>query len=470
PKTPDADNFTKPNREACGSCHDDSSFAAVTPDPNDPNRTVAHVGGPQADDSMCLTCHGPGVLPPLPGTVTKSHIIPERTASACFQYNILDISPQPAQGQTITVRFSVTNPSPGANPNPEADPCPATTTYDILNDPHFQPAGGARRLVVDVGWDTNDFNNTGSGGAPPSRTIEADALTTAVDVGAVPGTEFEVTAAVPVTANGTGSVAVEGHPACDPVTTSCRAIVQGVVENFLIDPTLGAAITARREVVNVITKCDRCHDVLSLHGSNRSEVGDLCVMCHNPNGTDINRRTGLPGGIGIDGKTEESIDFKRLIHALHAAAETNFDGTITHGFRRTGIVVYGFGGNPHDYSDLRFSGALWKCETCHLGSTFKLEGIWEQPAQNGILGSTIDTGAIVGDPSDDLKISPTAAVCSSCHDSTVAQAHMEVNGALFAANQATIATNVESCAVCHGPGTIASVELVHEGGFGEEIP
>jgi hypothetical protein len=32
-----------------------------------------------------------------------------------------------------------------------------------------------------------------------------------------------------------------------------------------------------------------------------------------------------------------------------------------------------------------------------------------------------------------LNISPTAAVCSSCHDDTVATDHMKLNGASFKA-------------------------------------
>lgn len=493
PKTPDASNFTKPNREACGACHDDISFAAVTPDPNDPKRTVAHAGGPQADDIACLTCHGPGVLPPLPGTVTKSHIIRERSAGACFQYNIENVAYDPGT-RMVTVDFSVTNPNPGTHPNPEAFPCSATPTYQIVGagaDPEWTAGGGASRLVVDVGWNTADFGNALTPGTAPARTVEINALTSAVDLG---GGTFRVTSpALPVEAtlcanavqgmkDCSGQVAIEGHPAVqdDPTAVpaqpyNVRVVVKGAVQAFSID---GGPVLARREPVNVVTKCDRCHDVLSLHGSNRSDNGQLCVMCHNPNNTDINRRVGLmlpgrPAGQGSDGKFEESIDFKRMIHAIHAAAETNFDGTTAHGFRKQGIVIYGFGGSEHDFSHLRFPGALWKCETCHLPDTYKLQGMWEQPAQNGILGSTVVSNNN-NDPSDDLKISPTAAVCSSCHDSAVAQSHMELNGAVFGDDpshtQAFIATNVEACAVCHGPGKTASVELVHQEGFGEEIP
>lgn len=483
PKTADASNFTKPNREACGSCHDNISFVdlMVGPDP-DPNRTVQHGGGPRADDSECLTCHSSSSGPSLPGSPTRSHIIRERSAGACFQYNLVNVSYDMGT-RVVTVDFSVTNPNPNTHPNPEAFKCPNKTSYNILADPEWTAAGGASRLVVDVGWNTTDFGNALTPGSAPARTIEINALAGAVDQG---GGVFRVTspalpADVALCSNATlagkacsGQVAVEGHPAVQVNPTvipaqayTVRTVVEGVVEPFSLD---GGAVVARREPINVTTKCDRCHDVLSLHGSNRSQNGKLCVMCHNPNNTDISQRAGLPGGIGKDGKAEESIDFKRMIHAIHAAAETNFDGTAAHGFREKGIVIYGYGGSEHDFSHLRFPGSLWKCETCHLPGAYQLTGLWKQPAQNGILGSTINSSGGSKDPSTHLKISPTAAVCSACHDDAPAQSHMEDNGGLFAATQATIDANVEACEVCHGPGKIASVDFVHAEGFAEEIP
>jgi OmcA/MtrC family decaheme c-type cytochrome len=218
-------------------------------------------------------------------------------------------------------------------------------------------------------------------------------------------------------------------------------------------------------------------------------------MCHNPNNTDVAQRPktaiantaspqpgeGLPdASAAVDGKKEESIDFKRLIHAIHANAE-----------REKGIVIYGFGGNANDFGEVEFPGIVSDCQTCHVNNpadTMTLEdrsgsggGNWEQPAQNGILGSVIDsspniTGATTGGSAtgpgsldyelrlraDDLKISPTAAVCSACHDNAVVQAHMEnLGSALFGVNQAAIDPNIEQCVVCHGPGALADVEEVH---------
>ncbi len=479
----------RPSREACGACHDNISFVAGV-DP-DPNRKVKHPV-PQADDSGCTTCHSSVSFPPFPGSVENAHNLWDREyAKECYQYEILDVSPQPAQGFAVTIKFRVNNPNPGKVLGPDAParvdaacantPVNGTTGiahYDILNDAAFlELASRASRLFVQVAWDTRDINNDGSGSAV-ANPIGIDTLNPAnVDASnfAADGS-FSVQATIPGTATGTGTVEMEGHPAeinpkSDPVgARDIRVPVKGATKDFLIDPTPGATITARRKPIDIIATCDRCHQLLSLHGSNRSDEGAVCVLCHNPNNTDVNRRpVGAPAGTP-DNKAEESIDFKRMIHGIHAAAASNFDGTLAHGFREKGLVVYGYGGSVHDFSHVRFPGALNKCDTCHVGDTWKLAGIWEAPAQNGILGSTIDSNVGDTNHANHLKISPTAAVCSACHDSELAKAHMLQNGGLFDAPQATIATNVESCALCHGPGKIASVELVHRGDFGEDIP
>jgi OmcA/MtrC family decaheme c-type cytochrome len=474
--TPQAVAFEMPKRAACGACHDDVDFVTG----------ANHPGGPQGDDAACVTCHAKNfALPTGPGTVMESHTMWDREyATKCFKYNILSVTPEPAApGTTITITFSVTNPNPslrlGADQSSGDPSCSAKSTYDIKADPEFT-AGSASRLGIDVAWDTRDFNNTNSG-TNPAQPISINALTASAPIG--DGT-FSVTATVPATGtSGTGEVAIEGHPAgIAPATPShaqstIQVPVTSVFKYFAITDTKAVA---RRQVVD-IAKCDNCHTRLSLHGNNRVNEPQLCVICHNPNDTDVNRRpmtAGLPDPtLTLDKKKEEAIDFKRLIHGIHAAAQTKYDGTPADGFREKGLVIYGFGGGPNDFSDVRFPGILSDCGTCHLSNTYTLQGSWELPTQNGILGSTIDTapGATaltfadqLADPADDSNISPTAAVCSSCHDSQVAQAHMEDNGALFGeplgsavVTQSMLDGNVESCAVCHGPGKIADVAVIH---------
>jgi hypothetical protein len=100
--------------------------------------------------------------------------------------------------------------------------------------------------------------------------------------------------------------------------------------------------------------------------------------------------------------------------------------------------------------------------------------------QLGLLGTTVDTHATVvsngqggttvqpmsalTDSSLYSRITPTAAACSGCHDDGYAKAHMEQMGASFYIIQALINTssdNFESCPVCHSPGRLADIDVVH---------
>ena len=86
----------------------------------------------------------------------------------------------------------------------------------------------------------------------------------------------------------------------------------------------------------------------------------------------------------------------------------------------------------HDFSDVNFTGNIANCETCHLPGTYSTE------AARARLATTISTGTDAADPSDDLNISQTAAVCGSCHDSEVSETHMILHGASFHALDADI--------------------------------
>jgi len=200
--------------------------------------------------------------------------------------------------------------------------------------------------------------------------------------------------------------------------------------------------------------------VLSLHGNNRTDEPGVCAVCHNPNATDAGRRPSTGGVLtgGVDGKLEESIDVKTMIHAIHAGQAGKG------GFRTKGITVYGFGGSVNDFSNVVFPGKLNDCTACHSGTSYQLTGAWDAPTANGILGTTISTGASASDAADNLRITPVAAVCSSCHDGAVARAHMQdaFNAANFSATQATIsAAAPEACSFCHGAGRVLDVKVMH---------
>ena len=471
--TSEGDAWQTPNMVACGSCHDDVNFATGE---NHGEVQFPPDGVAVTDNSECPICHTTGRA----GTVVETHTIPEQLARAKFQFNIGDVT----GGDTPSIPISVT------------DPTNSDAPYDLTTDPF---TGGGARLAVIIGWGMIDFNNTGgttNNGFPVFKPTAAQPISidpvdycgpapSDTDWTCIPDTPtagvYTLTKAAPLpaSATGTGRVGFEGHVAADfttPTVFDDEVAVKSVVKDFVITGTL----TPRREVVD-IAKCNNCHDFLSLHGGNRNDEPALCVICHNPNATDIGRRP-ITGDTPVlpttDGKVEEAIDFKTLIHGIHAGAQTNFDGSEGHGFRETGLVVWGFPGAPcdafggppsnnceHDFSHVRFPGILQDCDTCHLPGTYELEDVWEYPTTNGILSTTIST-LVNTDPADDLNISPTAAVCSSCHDSLLAQSHMLIpGGALFGETQGDIDSlagiTPETCALCHGPGRSSDVEVVH---------
>ncbi len=66
--------------------------------------------------------------------------------------------------------------------------------------------------------------------------------------------------------------------------------------------------------------CNNCHSFLEVHGSNRNQV-EYCVLCHNPNQTDVARRP-------ADQLPAESVHFKTMIHKIHTGEDLKTDFTI----------------------------------------------------------------------------------------------------------------------------------------------
>lgn len=410
--------------------------------------------------------------------------------------NILVAAPLPGSW-TVKVVFSITNPSNG-------------TVWDIKTALPYTSAGAA--LTLDIGWDARtDFVNTGSAnalltavstttlGTAPASPVQvrnlhgangaAKRCTTRDECPGVPdfNNRFWVEKTIsPVrfTQNvTTGRVALEGKPVCNglvgcPTSTPPYANipVRSETADFAFVPSLtpvrAVIPNPRRKVVDFDTKCSGCHNGskldgagapiprLSLHGNNRTENLDLCVMCHNPNQTDVAYR--LLTSNPLTSAAETSIDFKRMVHAIHAG-----------GFRTQPLTVIGFNSSVNDFSAVRFPGELRNCLKCHVENNGK--GSFELPLRATVLGSTIATGSVYAlaagatrtidvNPANDVKISPTAATCSGCHDKDEVKTHMiRQGGASFATTQQAIGATVkERCASCHGPGQEEDVRKAHE--------
>ncbi len=420
--TGQGDNWNEvPTMTACASCHDDIDYGT-------------HFGG-QVDNSGCRSCHS---VTGIPGSVAASHEDKVRLAGNRFQANILAVQ-NTSPGQFPTVTFSMTN--------PEADNQP----YDIKTDPAFQGA----RLSVGIAANTLEFTNTGFGSAAPNY-AQTNALTASTAVG--DGT-FVVTSTVAVpdgtsapgrAATGSGLVTIEGRVRQD-IGEPGSANIQNIPftqphQYFSIDEAGGNAV-ARREIVS-IDKCNACHSRKVNHGNNRTDNIQACAACHNPRNTDFTVRQ-IAVTPPTDGKRESSLDFKVLIHALHASA-----------YREVPYQVVGFSGFTtyvYDEEEVQYPGRLQNCNGCHINDSYRL------PLAGSVLATTLDTGAVLSDPADDTLVTAISSTCSSCHDSALASAHMTQNGGDFSATEASITggASTETCTVCHGPGRISDIDIAH---------
>jgi OmcA/MtrC family decaheme c-type cytochrome len=453
--TPQASNWREvPSRAACGTCHYDDG------DPGSGNDFAIEDGIHPVnlvftDDTQCVVCHGPDAT--IAGgslQVAEVHRIPEQEASLAFRYNILSVTGT-GVGETPVVRFSVTDPTNG------------NAAYNIQTAPEFTTCGfGESRLAVSIAWSTEpDYTNTGNGNDPaaagPAQPISMNPLSgagcggTSTDNG--DGT-FTVTSptAVPAGTTGTLAVTIDGHPAVDINGTVERISVTNAVAYAVVTDT---EVQPRRNAV-AIERCDQCHNVLSVHGNNRTDEPEVCAVCHNPNATDARQRVAVAEPtvppedcVNVLGADDQTIDFKRMIHRIHSGGAP---GGVPY-------EVCGFRNSVHVY-DFTYPGHLNNCEGCHKPT--QENPFPYHPVEAGtILGTTISAGADLASPTDDVVISPNASVCSSCHVTDLAKLHMEQNGGNFAATKLPDSTlnpaDVESCALCHGPGRSADVKEVH---------
>jgi OmcA/MtrC family decaheme c-type cytochrome len=445
PNLTEAANYkTVPTLEACGACHDNVNFATG----------LNHSSNIVANDTQCSTCHGAssgidgGKL-----QVVTAHLIPQRVFQTRFSYNILSVT-NTARGQTPVIRFSITDPTNNNLPWNLVTGEPFTCTG---------PYAGVSNPSIAVAWSTTDYTNVGSGVtsevAEPLSIPVACVTAPAVAPVANGDGSYTVTAtsAIPASATGSAGLLFQGHPAHD------FGDGLGPQEIPVPNTVAYAAITdpvpvARRTVANV-KGCDSCHDQLNAHGNNRVESVEACAFCHNPNATDVIARIGLgitPGAPGpLDGLAEQSIDLKVMVHALHADTFRAASGG-------TPYVVY-HRGAPNDFSTVTpFPGLLNNCLACHATDTYYPP----DPATSTVLATTISTyvGGVGGSgPAGQTAVSAATAVCSSCHVSSTDRTHMIQNGGNFGLlkDASSHVVSTETCILCHGPGAVADVKVVH---------
>jgi OmcA/MtrC family decaheme c-type cytochrome len=390
------------------------------------------------------------------------------------------------------------------------DPTNANKAWNVNSDEpftHCNPAteNSLANLSVAIAFSSADYTNIGSGNtsevAEPIQ-IPVTCGSFATPVAAAPvangdGT-FTVTSttAIPAGATGSAGVMLQGHPAHEfgntayfyntgEAGTSNQEIPIPQANAMTYWPITGAAAVARRSVV-AVANCDKCHDQLNGHGNNRVGDPQMCSTCHNPNATDVVARTAA--GITwaapdpTDLRGEQTIDLKVMIHAIHAAPDiASYAAAV--GFTYTPYVVYHHGKRDWLAStpfptlagsagDSSAAPSINHCTGCHEGTSYYPPDPMSSPA----LATTTDTSspAAVANAGGVIATTAGAAVCSACHITADAKAHMTQNGGSFTAAKSpttgqlidpvkgTPITSQETCVICHSAGAIADVAVVHK--------
>jgi OmcA/MtrC family decaheme c-type cytochrome len=382
---------TQPSRAACGACHDDVDFATG----------AGHSGGiVQLNDEDCAVCHRPDLVVEFDGSVPGSHLLPyESSVNPELELSIDGVTGMVPGGQP-SVRFSIAD---GGGP---VD----ITTLD--------------RVAVTFAGPTSDYTQLLPFG---QLTIQGGGSVPALVVNAVGDYTFTPQGfTLPVDAADTWSVGLEARTR--PLAAGGEMVRFGadnpVVHVDVASGELGGGTPdPRREVVER-ERCARCHGELRAHGELRRDL-EYCVLCHHPRATDAARRP----GVDSLSNPPESVDFKLMVHRLHRGDELENPYT-----------VYGFGGTPFDFTEVRYPRDLTECEACH-------------PAGAEALGDPSGRAATVrhidGTPvaTADAILTPSMAACLGCHDGNEAFQH---------ARGLTVINGPESwderCRACHGAG------------------
>jgi hypothetical protein len=286
-------------------------------------------------------------------------------------------------------------------------------------------------------------------------------------------------------------------------------LVNTQVQHTYQELALSGTLQPRRAIVSN-DKCNVCHGALgsasaanllpnAFHGGGRNTV-EGCVTCH-----DANRMSSTVMTNGQ--KLNESYQFKRMIHGIHGNTKRVYPfthgntvagtfgkdgallapGSFLSAYSVTGIGTVvpagkavaagatfqsiadlmnsaasaaGYKGTPASIdnyaAEVAYPDATLNCNACHVNNSHLSDA--------GTLGAVVSKPAGVTDPAGWKVISPKAATCTSCHDSTAAIAHVtQFGSAIFGtATQGDVAVLPrETCDDCHLVGRLKAVDVVH---------
>jgi len=408
-----------PSIESCGSCHTTVNFATG----------LNHVGGAQANNSLCGICHTPGLIA---GYHADPNTTPNNVTVGAdnIVYFIDNVT---MSGNFPVVTFHITrNGSPLALASPVVPPNDSTGVA-YTGTPGFLLAFAMPQDGVTTPADYNNLGNalvssTGKNGQPESVNLTG------------------------LTLSGTSAAYTTTLTKAFPAGATMRAVALqsywsqtiGGVSEGRHTPAVVKAVTGdtvRRAVVDS-NGCAACHKRFEGHGGSRVHNVQVCVACHNPNMTSGGRTIdpAIAGGInseitdlfGADPLAYPEVpnNFKDMIHGIHSAFFRAAGGIefVDVRNRLNGVIVLG--------NEVTFPGNLKFCTKCHTGTSYNPASI----PDNVLLSSArITTGnasetraqiiAARNQPNaTDLVNSPIAAACYGCHATFAFASHMVQNG------------------------------------------
>ncbi len=355
---------------------------------------TGHVGGPQTSDATCKLCHSSTMGQEFDASIPGAHVIPKRSSQLPgVNFTIVKFS-NTAPGQKPTVVFNIKDKKGAA-----IDPTKMTSLAFYLAGP------------------TTDYTTRLS----ESNVQRSRALTSLGDG----NYQYVFNNTIPADAKGSYAIAIQGYKTYNltaPATYVNKASLLNVRDvgfnKVVYVPVTDKTAVARRTVVD-LKKCETCHTAVDfIHGTARRDT-QFCVLCHNPT------FAANPPANAPNGTLPVSIDFKVMIHRIHQGEEQ----TVPYRFTR------------FDFSEVLYPGDLRNCLKCHTTNAQLL------PLKTGVQGNIISQGGKVV-----KTTSPITAICSSCHDTSAAGAHIELN---------TTPKGVEACNVCHAEGREVSVSKAH---------
>lgn len=452
--TPQGDNWkTRPSKQACGSCHAKTDFAT-------------HKGG-QATNKNCQVCHTPTFIEDSHQSENDTPNNPGAKAGAyLFSYELKGVTVNAALQPVVVFRI-IKDTKPLVL---------AALPADLTGSPSFLVAYSASVAGTPA---IADWNQLGKAAAQPATISIANVIDGTKGVlsgpdvdGFYTATLTDPTAAYPATST-MRAIALQGYYSQKEFggagLPSLARHTVSVFKGVTGDPV-------RRSVVDP-AKCANCHEWFEGHGGNRVYETNVCLVCHNPN-LSSSGRGGNPvkmsaadklktQAAGYDPENpltfpEESMNFKELIHSIHSSGLRASPYRFVRDRGNSGLYFY-------DFSEVTFPGVLNNCQTCHKPGTYgtELPGAVTLTTDKTTDGVDINGAAVIKARTTvpnlpDLVSTPTGSACASCHNSTMATAHMKQNGSVLRWQRGNVApTFVETCTLCHGKGRVSDVELMH---------